>query len=168
MLVYRYTNRLGKSLLPAHTQRREETGLTASPICTFIHSFQFWHFWIRSCNIFLLPYLTNKRNYSVYICIRVTASPIQWTWTWANSGRWWRTGRPGVLQSVGLQRVDTTGQLDNFSENSDFIYGYDTRVPWTQDVYVCVCMLNMPTHMGAHALKRWEVKMWSVWDIFQD
>ena len=33
------------------------------------------------------------------------ASPSQWTWVWANSGRWWRTGRPGVLQSLGLQRV---------------------------------------------------------------
>ena len=30
---------------------------------------------------------------------------IQWTWTWVNSGRWWETGRPGVLQSMGLQRV---------------------------------------------------------------
>ena len=28
------------------------------------------------------------------------ASLIQWTWTWANSGRWWGTGRPGVLQSM--------------------------------------------------------------------
>ena len=27
----------------------------------------------------------------------------QWTWTWANSGRWWRTGKPGVLQSTGSQ-----------------------------------------------------------------
>ena len=34
-----------------------------------------------------------------------TASPMQWTWTWANSGRWWGTGRPGMLQSMGLQRV---------------------------------------------------------------
>ena len=25
------------------------------------------------------------------------ASPTQWTWIWANSGRWWRTGRPGML-----------------------------------------------------------------------
>ena len=33
------------------------------------------------------------------------ASPIQWTWTWAKSGRWWGTGKPSVLQSVGLQRV---------------------------------------------------------------
>ena len=24
---------------------------------------------------------------------------------WASSGRWWRTGKPGVLQSMGLQRV---------------------------------------------------------------
>ena len=33
------------------------------------------------------------------------ASPSQWTWAWANSRRWWRTGKPGVLQSMGLQRV---------------------------------------------------------------
>ena len=26
------------------------------------------------------------------------ASPSQWTWVWASSGRWWRTGKPGVLQ----------------------------------------------------------------------
>ena len=32
-------------------------------------------------------------------------SRSQWTWVWANSGRWWRTGKPGVLQSMGLQRV---------------------------------------------------------------
>ena len=33
------------------------------------------------------------------------ASPLQWTWTWANFRRWWRTGKPGVLQSMGSQRV---------------------------------------------------------------
>ena len=31
------------------------------------------------------------------------ASLTQWTWVWANSGSWWWTGRPGVLQSMGLQ-----------------------------------------------------------------
>ena len=30
------------------------------------------------------------------------ASPAQQTWVWVSSGRWWRTGRPGVLQSMGL------------------------------------------------------------------
>ena len=29
----------------------------------------------------------------------------QWTWVWASSGSWWWTGRPGVLQSMGLQWV---------------------------------------------------------------
>ena len=26
-------------------------------------------------------------------------------WIWANCGRWWRTGKPGVLQAMGSQRV---------------------------------------------------------------
>ena len=34
-----------------------------------------------------------------------TASPTQWTWIWVNSGRWWWTGRLGVLQSTGSQRL---------------------------------------------------------------
>ena len=32
-------------------------------------------------------------------------SPTQWKWVWVNSGSWWWTGRPGVLQFMGLQRV---------------------------------------------------------------
>ena len=33
------------------------------------------------------------------------ASPTQWTWVWVDSRGWWWTGRPGVLQFMGLQRV---------------------------------------------------------------
>ena len=33
------------------------------------------------------------------------ASLTQWTWAWASSGSWWWRGKPGVLQSVELQRV---------------------------------------------------------------
>ena len=33
------------------------------------------------------------------------ASLTQWIWVWANSRRWWTTGKPGLLQSTGLQRV---------------------------------------------------------------
>ena len=33
------------------------------------------------------------------------ASLTQWTWVWASSGRWWRTGKHGVLQSMGSQQV---------------------------------------------------------------
>ena len=33
------------------------------------------------------------------------ASPTWWTWVWVNSGSWWWTGRPGMLQFMGSQRV---------------------------------------------------------------
>ena len=33
------------------------------------------------------------------------ASPTHWTWVWASSRRWWRTEKPGVLQSMGSQGV---------------------------------------------------------------
>ena len=33
------------------------------------------------------------------------ASLTQWTWVWASSRRWWGTGKPGVLQFMGSQRV---------------------------------------------------------------
>ena len=33
------------------------------------------------------------------------ASPTQWTWVWIDSGSWWWTGRPGVLQFMGSQRI---------------------------------------------------------------
>ena len=35
------------------------------------------------------------------------ASPTHWTWVWANSGRWWRTGKPGAVVH-GVRESDTT------------------------------------------------------------
>ena len=32
-------------------------------------------------------------------------SLTRWTWTWANSRKWWGTRRPRLLQSMGWQRV---------------------------------------------------------------
>ena len=43
------------------------------------------------------------------------AAPIQWTWVWANCRRWWRTEKPGILQSMGLQIVI---QLSNWTTNN--------------------------------------------------
>ena len=40
------------------------------------------------------------------------ASPTWWTWIWANSGSWWWTGTPGVLQSTGSQRVGHDGETE--------------------------------------------------------
>ena len=41
------------------------------------------------------------------------ASQTQWTWVWASSRRWWRTGKPGELQSMGHKELDVTEQLNN-------------------------------------------------------
>ena len=35
-------------------------------------------------------------------------SPTQWTWVWAKSKRWWRTGKPVMLPSIGLQSQGMT------------------------------------------------------------
>ena len=41
------------------------------------------------------------------------ASPTLWMWVWASSGSWWWTGKPVVLQSMGLQ---SQTQLSNWTE----------------------------------------------------
>ena len=42
------------------------------------------------------------------------ASLTRWTWVWASSRSWWWTGKPGMLQSMGSQRVgyDWTTELN--------------------------------------------------------
>ena len=44
-----------------------------------------------------------------------------WTWIWVDSGSWWWTGRPGILQSMGSQRVrhDWTIELNWTDSPSD-------------------------------------------------
>ena len=34
------------------------------------------------------------------------SSPTQWTWVCVNSGSWWWTGKPGMLQSMGSQKAE--------------------------------------------------------------
>ena len=49
------------------------------------------------------------------------ASPMWWTWTWANFGRWWGTERPGVPHSMGSERVRhdwVTGQQQQWQTHS--------------------------------------------------
>ena len=38
----------------------------------------------------------------------IIASLTHCTWVWANSGRQWRTGKPGMLQSTGSQKISGT------------------------------------------------------------
>ena len=54
-------------------------------------------------------------------------SLTQWTWDWVNSRSWWWTGRPGVLWSMGLQRVrhDWVTELNWTEGNQGNNVGFD-------------------------------------------
>ena len=53
------------------------------------------------------------------------ASPTQWTWVWVNSRSWWWTGRPGMLQYMGLQRVK-----HDWTELNSFIKHWHRYFKW--------------------------------------
>ena len=50
-------------------------------------------------------------------------SLTRWTWVWVNSRSWWWTGRPGVLQFMGSQRVghDSATELNWMSVSLQFL-----------------------------------------------
>ena len=69
------------------------------------------------------------------------ASLIQWTLTWANSGRWWGTGNPGVLQSMGSQEVrnDLTTehqQRQRILKSRSHIFRENIINVWTQNTWL--------------------------------
>ena len=45
-------------------------------------------------------------------------SLMQWTWIWANSRRWWRTGNPGMCSPWGHKELDRTEGLNNSNNNN--------------------------------------------------
>ena len=68
------------------------------------------------------------------------ASPTQWTWLWVNSGSWWWTGRPGMLQFMGSQ---SRTRLSNWTELNwscllmrNFLLASSTSLP----CHVCICV----------------------------
>ena len=60
------------------------------------------------------------------------ASRTQRTWVLVDSGSWWWTGRPGVLQFMGLQRV-----------------GHN----WVTELNICICPLTQQSHFQKFILR---------------
>ena len=50
------------------------------------------------------------------------ASSTQRTWVWANSKRWWRTGKPGVLQPIRSQRLGHDSANEQQAERKKAVY----------------------------------------------
>ena len=59
------------------------------------------------------------------------ASRTQWLWVWVNSGSWWWTGRPGVVQFMGSQRVghDWATELNSWYGVKNFFLIFDFYYP---------------------------------------
>ena len=72
------------------------------------------------------------------------APSTQWTWVWASSRSWWWTGKPGVLQSMGSERVghDRATEL-NWTEADDILRSSKTEgnLPLA-DLWVVVYLLS--------------------------
>ena len=49
-------------------------------------------------------------------------SLIQWTWVWTNSGRQWKTGEPGMLLSMGWQRIEHDRATEQQQYKFKFIF----------------------------------------------
>ena len=54
------------------------------------------------------------------------ASPTWWRWVWVDSGRWWWTGRPGMLWFMGSQRVRHNWVTELNWKNYNVLGFYDT------------------------------------------
>ena len=62
------------------------------------------------------------------------ASLTWWTWVWASFWSCWRTGRPGVQQSMGLQRIR---------------HDWETELNWTYPIANTICNWNTsPARLG--------------------
>ena len=94
--LQRWKQNKAKWSMPKERNQRRQTGYTCGVFCwnpgLQKHLFKCWEM--------SLSQKWRNREWDGWM-----ASPTQWTWVWANSGRQWRTGKPGVLQSMGSQRV---------------------------------------------------------------
>ena len=64
----------------------------------------------------------------------------RWTWAWMNSGSWWWTERPGMLQFMGSQRVG---------------HDWATELNWTE-------LTLFPLFPHIFPMKWWDRMPWSL------
>ena len=94
------------------------------------------------------------------------ASLTQWTWVWASSRSWWQTGRPGVLQSMGSQRVghECVTEL-NWSSLQHYLqylrYGKNLKCPlideWIKQIWYNIHNEILLSH------KKWNLAICTTW-----
>ena len=80
------------------------------------------------------------------------ASPNQRTWVWASSGSWWWTGKPGVLQSMGLQRVRHNWRTElNLPRQTLICFPIKILYKWNHTVCTLFCLAYFNQHSYCEA-----------------
>ena len=74
--------------------------------------------------ILMLGKIEGRRRGQQRICSWM-ASLTRWTWVWASSRSWWWTGKPGMLQSMGSQRIRQDWVTELKGDNP-----FETEVLW--------------------------------------
>ena len=80
------------------------------------------------------------------------ASPTQWSWVWLDPRSWWWTGKAGMLQSMGSQRVG---------------YNWATELNWTEQT--CLLPFSLfPLWYITGMSDEWEDSLQSSYKLFQE
>ena len=87
-------------------------------------------------------------------------SPTQWTWVWASSVSWWWTGKPGMLQSMGLQRVrqEWAIELESLKKAGKCIFTKWWKLPWPGIEQI---------HIMCFLIRSWKVHSIYFFEVFQ-
>ena len=98
------------------------------------------------------------------------ASLTQWTWVWGSSRSWWWTGKPGVLQSRGSQRVrhDQVTELNWVSDDTVTILLCPIKQAfWGVNCKICLKSRNIKSEIG---YKHWilEQKKYSIISLIME
>ena len=113
-----------------------------SPGCSLKGLIYFGHL-MRRANSFektlMLGKIEGRRRRGRQSMRWLDASPTQWTWVWVDSRSWWWTGRPGMLQSMGSQRVR---------------HDWATELNWTKKTSYFSCQGYFPILSSIQSLSR--------------
>ena len=81
------------------------------------------------------------------------ASLTRWTWIWVNSGSWWWTERPSVLQFMGSQRVR---------------HDWATELNWTELAKFLSLFHLMFLNLPRYKFKSWFLQIYfSLWSLLK-
>ena len=92
------------------------------------------------------------------------ASPTRWTWIWENSMGWWWTGKTGVLQSMGSQRV----RHDWTTELMDIIKEWNNALCSNMDADIIILSEVSQERQIPYDHSHVESKIWHKWTYLWD